>query len=141
MKIMKHEFVEFIPDVITNDVIYVSIPYATVVHNCACGCGNETVTPLSPRDWSLTYDGDSITLVPSIGNWSLTCRSHYWIRKNNVIWARDWSDAEVAAGRHLENLEEIEYFYDANQRPSAFDVSEEPKLIRRLVHLVRRLFI
>ncbi len=46
-KTLKHEFVEFIPDVIEEGKIFVSIKYATAVHKCCCGCGKEVVTPLS----------------------------------------------------------------------------------------------
>lgn len=98
-KTLKHEFVEFIPDVIEERKIYVSIEYATVVHKCCCGCGKEVVTPLSPTDWKLTFDGKTVSLDPSIGNWSFACRSHYWIRNNKVRWAAPWSPEEIAAGR------------------------------------------
>ena len=87
---MKHKFVEFIPDQLEDGILYVSITYATVLHKCACGCGNEVVTPLSPSDWQLTFNGEAISLFPSIGNWSFPCRSHYWIRKNEVVWVEDW---------------------------------------------------
>jgi hypothetical protein len=60
-------------------VLYVSPGYATVTHLCCCGCGAEVVTPLSPTDWKLTFDGVAISLSPSVGNWSLPCRSHYFI--------------------------------------------------------------
>jgi hypothetical protein len=36
---IRHEFVEFIPKERQEGVLYVSIPYATAVHNCFCGCG------------------------------------------------------------------------------------------------------
>ena len=52
-----------------------SIPYATAVHLCACGCGNKVVTPFSPAEWQLTYDGDTVSLSPSIGNWQFPCKS------------------------------------------------------------------
>jgi len=87
---MKHKFVEFIPDQLEDGILYVSIVYATVLHKCACGCGNEVVTPLSPSDWQLTFNGETISLFPSIGNWSFPCRSHYWIRKNEAVWVKDW---------------------------------------------------
>lgn len=83
---LKFEFVEFIPENIKEGYIYISIEYATAVHKCCCGCGSEVVTPLSPSDWSLLFDGESISLHPSIGNWSFKCHSHYFIRNNNVIW-------------------------------------------------------
>jgi hypothetical protein len=53
-------------------------------------CGNEVVTPFSPTDWELTFDGKTISLYPSIGNWSLRCQSHYWITKNKVEWIPKW---------------------------------------------------
>lgn len=84
---LQHSFVDVIPETFEQDVIYVSIQYAIAVHLCCCGCGQEVVTPLSPTDWQLTFDGLSISLYPSIGNWRFSCRSHYWIRNNRVIWA------------------------------------------------------
>jgi hypothetical protein len=53
-----------------QDTIYISIRFATVGHKCCCGCGREVITPLSPTDWSLTSDGETVSLHPSIGNWS-----------------------------------------------------------------------
>jgi len=93
------EFVENVPSNLEDGVLYVSIPYATAVHKCCCGCGNEVVTPLSPTDWRLTFDGESVSLSPSVGNWSFDCQSHYWIRRNQVRWARRWGKDEVDAGR------------------------------------------
>jgi len=84
MKTLVHEFADNIPVSIEEGKVYVSIKHETVIHKCPCGCGNEVVTPLSPTDWSLTFNGESISLDPSIGNWSFPCRSHYWIRKNET---------------------------------------------------------
>lgn len=109
-KTLKHEFVEFIPDVIEEGKIYVSIEYATVVHKCCCGCGKEVVTPLSPTDWKLIFDGKTISLDPSIGNWSFPCRSHYWIRNNKVRWAEDWSQSRIDANRTYDHRAKEEYF-------------------------------
>ncbi len=97
--LLTHKFVEFIPRELEPNTIYVSITYATAIHNCGCGCGNRVVTPLSPADWTLIFDGRTISLEPSIGNWSFPCRSHYWITKNRVVWSDEWSDDEVAATR------------------------------------------
>lgn len=93
------EFVTSAPATLADGVLYVSIPYATLLHLCACGCGNEVALPLSPADYSLTYDGDTITLRPSVGNWSSPCRSHYLIRFSRVVWADDWDDRKIEAGR------------------------------------------
>jgi Family of unknown function (DUF6527) len=90
---MKYEFVEYVPDELTEGMLYVSIPFATAVHKCCCGCGREVVTPLAPTGWSLTFDGKTVSLAPSIGNWSYPCQSHYWIRRNNVEWVSRWQDS------------------------------------------------
>jgi hypothetical protein len=101
---LEHEFVEYIPETPDPGTIYVSIGYATAVHLCCCGCGSEVVTPISPVDWQLTFDGETVSLHPSIGNWSLPCRSHYWIRKNEVAWARPWTERQIAAGREMDRI-------------------------------------
>ncbi len=89
---LMHRFVATIPDTLEAGVLYVSIEYAIAVHSCACGCGQDVVTPLSPRDWSLTFDGETVSLSPSIGNWGFACRSHYWIRRGAVVWVPQWDD-------------------------------------------------
>ena len=99
MPILKHEFVEFIPDELASSTIYISIAFATVAHRCCCGCGSEVVTPLSPTDWKLTFDGETVSLYPSIGNWSFPCQSHYWIDRNGIRWAEQWSEERIAGGR------------------------------------------
>jgi hypothetical protein len=96
---LTHEFVEYVPRELKDGVMYVSIRFATVIHKCCCGCGQQVVTPLSPSQWTLIFDGQSISLHPSIGNWSFPCRSHYWIRQNKVIWARRWSAKQIVAAQ------------------------------------------
>ena len=108
--VLKHEFVEYVPNDLKDGVVYVSIVYATAVHRCCCGCGSEVVTPISPVDWQLTFDGESISLHPSIGNWGFHCRSHYWIRRNRVVWAPQWSQKEIEAGRAEDKLAQETYF-------------------------------
>ena len=115
MKTLKHKFVEYIPDVIEDGLIYITIKFRTAVHNCVCGCGNKVVTPISPTNWQLTYNGESISLYPSIGNWSFECRSHYWITNNNIKHARLWSDSEILINRKL-SFENEEKFYKKKKR-------------------------
>ncbi len=86
---LRPEFIVSVPDDLEEGVLYVSMTYATAIHLCACGCGEEVVTPISPNDWQLRYDGQAISLEPSIGNWRLPCRSHYWIRSGQIDWAAD----------------------------------------------------
>jgi len=106
-----HEFVDKIPNSIEEGKVYISIPYATAVHKCCCGCGNEVVTPLTPTDWELTFNGETISLDPSIGNWNFLCQSHYWIKQNKVRWVRRWSKEEIEAGRTQEHLAKERHFY------------------------------
>jgi hypothetical protein len=92
----KHEFVQFIPEELQEGTVYVSIRFATVSHLCACGCKTKVVTPLKPTDWKLTFDGKTISLHPSIGNWNFPCRSHYWIRNNDRQSREKYFDGEAA---------------------------------------------
>lgn len=115
MMIMTHEFVEHMPENLDEGIIYVSIPFETVIHKCVCGCGNEVVTPLSPAEWSLTFDGETISLYPSIGNWSLDCKSHYWIRENKIKWSSKWSEEEIETVRLTDFLAKKVHFEKTNQ--------------------------
>ena len=58
-----HKFVEPIPERLEEGVLYISIHYATGMHLCACGCGHQVVTPLSPTDWEMTFDGETVSLA------------------------------------------------------------------------------
>lgn len=129
-KEISHEFVEHIPEVLSDGVIYISMMYATAIHKCCCGCGNEVVTPLSPVGWSLIFDGDSISLQPSIGNWNFPCRSHYWITRNQVRSAPPWSERKIEAGRARERAEKETYFHGVDTDANAgaeIDSATPPK--------------
>ena len=81
------EFVEEIPKEICEGHLYLCLSYNAVVHKCACGCGEIISTPLDKKHgWIMQYDGETVTLSPSIGNGSYRCRSHYYIRGNRIIW-------------------------------------------------------
>ncbi len=98
---MKHEFVEFIPEILQERTVYVSLEFSTAIHLCVCGCGNQVVTPFAPKDWNLKFNGESISLSPSIGNWEFKCQSHYWITDGKVEYARKWSRDEILENRRL----------------------------------------
>jgi hypothetical protein len=104
------EFVEYIPRHLGDGVLYVSIPYCTAVHKCACGCGHKVVTPISPADWQILFDGDGVSLFPSVGNWGFPCKAHYWITSNQVVWAKSWTADQIARGRARESHSRAEYF-------------------------------
>ena len=111
---IEHRFVEFIPSTLESGVLYVSMEYGTATHLCACGCGNKVVTPITPTDWQLFYDGESVTLQPSIGNWSFPCESHYWIRASSVEWAPKWSKHMIEDGRVNDHHAKSRYFDEKN---------------------------
>lgn len=110
MMIIQHKFVDFIPDVIEEKTLYISIEYCTAVHKCFCGCGNEVVTPISPVDWELRFDGKSVSLSPSIGNWGFECKSHYIITRNKIRYARRWEDWEIEKGRKEDAENRLNFF-------------------------------
>lgn len=90
MKTIRHRFVEFIPEILEEEVLYITIEYHTAVHNCFCGCGKKVVTPLSQKDWRLIFEGSTVSLRPSIGNFNLECKSHYFITRNKVRFLPAW---------------------------------------------------
>ena len=120
--LLKYEFVEFIPEELKERTLYVSKKYGTAVHKCFCGCGHEVVTPLSPVGWQLTFDGKTVSLYPSIGSWNLPCQSHYFITKNKVEWAAQWSEEQIALGREHEAREKERYFAKTTKESSTLKV-------------------
>ncbi len=110
MQTLKHKFVEFIPDSLEDGVLYISIEYCTAIHKCVCGCGNEVVTPISPTDWNLSFNGRSVSLSPSIGNWNFKCKSHYWIINNKIIFARKWGNWKIDLERKMDSKRKKKYF-------------------------------
>ena len=95
LKAVQHEFVEYVPEDLEDGVVYVSPEFRVAVHSCLCGCQCEVVTPLDPEEWRVTFDGTSITLAPSIGNWAFPCRSHYIIERGQVIWVEQSGRASL----------------------------------------------
>jgi hypothetical protein len=107
---LQHQFVDSVPEELEPGLIYVSIPFATAAHLCPCGCGAEINTPFSPTDWMLMFDGVSVSLYPSIGNWTVPCESHYWIEHNRVLWAERMSDSKMKSLRARERRLKAKYY-------------------------------
>ncbi len=108
-RILEPRFVQQIPRELEEGVLYVSMQYGTVVHSCCCGCGLDIVTPLTPTDWQLTFDGETISLWPSVGNWNLPCKSHYVIRRNRVIEAGHWSQERIEKEQRRAKVAKAEF--------------------------------
>lgn len=97
-----HRFVKSFPDKLDEGVLYVSVEFGTAAHHCFCGCGSEVYTRFSPLDWSMRFDGETVSIDPSIGNWSFACQSHYILARGTVIWAERWSREQIELGRALD---------------------------------------
>ncbi|MFC3688874.1 DUF6527 family protein [Aquipuribacter hungaricus] len=116
-------------------VLYVSVEYATTLHLCACGCGHEVVLGISPHDWTLNWDGETVSLDHSVGNWSFPCQSHYCIRRNRIVRAGPWTDEQITRGRARDAA-----FRRGNPTPAVPDVPSAPsgswllRWLRRLPH-------
>ena len=111
---LKHLFVRNVPRELEPGVLYISMDYATAVHLCCCGCGDRVVTPFTPTDWRMTFDGESVTLNPSVGNWHQKCRSHYVIKCGRVIEYGSWTDSQIEAERRRDKRAKQSYFSNAS---------------------------
>ncbi|WP_395142739.1 DUF6527 family protein [Armatimonas sp.] len=128
IRTLTHEFVEFLPDELDEKIIYVSLEYRTVAHKCCCGCGIVVYTPISPTDWTICFDGESVSLDPSIGNWEYPCKSHYWIVNNSVRWASGWSREKIESGRDRDAyLKELYYNSTEEHEPKIDETQDEVK--------------
>lgn len=133
---LEHEFVDYIPDDLVDGRLYVSVRFGTVVHLCACGCGEEVITPLGPSEWKMVFDGVSISLEPSIGNWGFQCRSHYWIDRNEIRWARSFGVLEVERVRKANRQRRNMYF--ARNRPLGSPTVGATEGVSPIARLYRR---
>ena len=108
------------------------------------------VTPISPVGWQLTFDGETVTLFPSVGSWNFPCRSHYFIRRDTVVWGEDMTQYEIERGRAREQkaaISTLEYKRLSRQKHArrSFCVDGQPfnlacshapqALSRRSLHL------
>jgi len=96
---LEPRFVQSFPENLKPGILYVALEFATMSHLCCCGCRQEVVTPLSPKDWKIIFDGETISVTPSIGSWSLPCQSHYIIRQGRIVWSEQWTETQISEGR------------------------------------------
>ncbi|MDP7704923.1 DUF6527 family protein [Mycobacterium sp. TY815] len=137
-----HRFVSEVPPYrhLEPSTLYVCIEYATTVHLCACGCGHEVVNALSPTDWRITFDGETVSLSPSVNNSSLACASHYWINQGQVLWCETVPTARVEALRAADRRAKQRFYEDAGDHdPEANRASHQNKRVNRLSRIWRLL--
>ncbi len=121
------KFVKAVPRQLEPGVLYVSVDYGTVVHACCCGCGQEVVTPLTPTDWRMTYDGETVSLWPSVGNWNLPCQSHYVIDQNLVIEQGRWGRTRIEAEQRRNKAAKVA-FYETHGQPEEHPQADSPSV-------------
>jgi Family of unknown function (DUF6527) len=98
-------FVEAMPEVLVDGVLYISQKYRIALHSCCCGCGEEVSTPLGPTEFAFSLDGQGgVTLRPSIGNHDYPCGSHYLVTKGKVEWAGAMTRKEIELGRKRDRV-------------------------------------
>lgn len=135
MKTISYKFVTHAPRELEEDTLYISIEYKSALHKCFCGCGKEVVTPLSPAGWKLTFDGVSVSLYPSIGNWALPCKSHYWITENEVLIAPKWSERQIDAVRKQDKKDIEKYFDQKGEDKNKLNVSDKKSIWTRIKNI------
>jgi hypothetical protein len=140
-KRLENRFVEHIPGHLEAGILYVSMEYATSAHSCCCGCGEEVIVPFTPTDWKMTFDGESVSLRPSIGNWTLKCRSHYIIDGGKVIEMGSWSGEQIEAERRRDSAAKARFYGKSPKVESAISHAqpmETTSVWRRMWNLITR---
>lgn len=145
---LEHRFVEQLPERLEPGLLYICIEYATSAHSCCCGCGEEVVTPFTPTDWRMTFDGETVSLSPSIGNWNFACRSHYFIRTGRVIEAETWTIEQVEIGRRKDKSAKAHHYSTLEQTGTVKPTPDTtvpiettkigPSFIKRCVGAIKR---
>lgn len=102
--------VEFMPIALEEGILYFSKKYNVAAHLCPCGCCNKIITPIGRTEWSYREKKGCPSLYPSIGNWQLPCRSHYWIIDGRVEWSYNWTEEEIADGAAKEEGTRKKYY-------------------------------
>lgn len=103
--------VHYLPKELEEGFLYVSEEFGVAGHLCPCGCKNKIITPLDKTEWSFKEIMNKPTLYPSIGNWQLPCKSHYWIIEGIIEWSYPWSEEQIIEGREAED-EKRKAYYD-----------------------------
>ena len=130
------EFIDEIPSVPEHGKLYLSCRYRAAVHLCACGCGAKISTPLHPTGWRLSYDGETVSLNPSVGNWSEKCQSHYVIRDSRIIWADRLPRDKILRIRE-HRRRELDDYYGDERKPKAPPASHAKGFWAKVRDLVR----
>jgi hypothetical protein len=130
LKLLK---VQHLPRKLKEGILYVSEEFQTAGHICPCGCGSKVITPLGEREWTFRENNGRPSLQPSVGNWQLPCRSHYWITSGKIRWSSQWSDEEIS-DLYVKEAQERNKYYD-NLHPK-----ERQSLKQRIIKWLKNVF-
>lgn len=114
------KMVQYLPVELERGILYVSLEFSVAGHKCACGCGAKVITPLIPTEWKFTETRGLPSLYPSIGNWQLPCRSHYWIIDGIIEWSYDMSDEDNKKNWLKEEKIRTSYFSKSGEGKGIF---------------------
>lgn len=117
---IKLQKVHYLPKELIEGILYVSEEFGVAAHLCPCGCQNKVVTPLDPTEWKFIETYGKPTLQPSIGNWQLPCKSHYWITNGIIDWSYQWDERQIEKGRQEEEKIRQAYYNSLSKKPSIF---------------------
>lgn len=137
MTTLEHKFVDYIPADLEPGFLYIALEFGAVMHLCPDGCGERISTPLHPAQWSLTYDGRSVSLSPSVGSGSL-CGSHYWIRNDTVSWSYRMTQSQFKRGREHDQAA-ARHYYEPDTASAPQFVAEPSGLLVRIIQRLRQL--
>jgi hypothetical protein len=110
---VSHQFTNLIPDQLEEGVVHISVQYRVAVHLCPCGCRDRVVTPFSPVQWSLLFDGETVSLNPSIAG--VHCNAHYFITGSRVRWVRPLTQREREAASHRDAAAAAAWYQNASE--------------------------
>lgn len=65
--------------------LYVADKLQATAHLCGCGCGDRVVLAIDSTGWRYSENEGRPTLVPSIGNLGLPCKSCYRIHDGRIV--------------------------------------------------------
>ncbi len=122
------ELVKSIPSELKTGKLYVCLKYRTSAHLCGCGCRTRVSLKLGPKHWCVILNGETVSMHPSVGNWQLPCRSHYWIREGRIIEAGRWPKAKILSERKRSKgqLTQLPLWLDQQPRPIDRTLAEDP---------------
>ena len=138
-------YVTNMPEKLDEGVLYICERYHIAAHKCCCGCGQEVITPITPADWLIKNDNDLITLFPSIGNWSFACQSHYWIKRNKVVWSFPMSKKEIDRVRAKDKSDKLAYIASVNSKKANLPIEDKKQITKaesifaRILQLIKKL--